>query len=272
MNFAPTLPAAMYPELDHGEYHLVQAHHLADTRDDVIDWFRERGHGTGHVTILDNGVMELDEPDMESLVWAANVIKPSVVVCPDAFCDCDETIRMFHEYVGEVCHLAPTIIVVPHGVDLLEWRHCAHVLFTIATNMKLRFVAGIPKVLSTYSGGRWTALAWMESHWPDVGVHLLGTWQSIDEPIECNKWFDNILGFDSTLPYAHALSGCFTSDLAVPKMQLDQNDWNAQIGDVSMEALWQAEMNIATCRKLLGPTAKDVPYARWVPRWATALG
>lgn len=261
--FAPTLPPMLYPALDKGKYHLVQAHHLMDDPGDgVINWFRSVGHGSGHVTILDNGVIESGEPRIDDLMAMIDVLKPSAAICPDAFNDYDETLELFYEYAPVLAGMVPTSVYVPHGSSVAQWCTCVDEMIDNAPG---NFIIGVPKVLTTYAGGRWTALAYLSEHYPNVSTHLLGTWYGMGEVVECVQWFDNILGFDSTLPFAHAVHGIDTAVHPNEKCTLDYTS----ITEFSTEAICRAKLNISTIRKLLEPSVPNVLCYPGLLRWAS---
>jgi hypothetical protein len=251
MEFAPTLPVELYPLLDHGRYHLVQAHHLIDASEDVINWFYERSQHQQHTVILDNGVMELGEPDTTALETAALMIEPNVIVCPDSFQDREGTLELFDRYIDDVVESCGVVMLVPQGKSVMEWCKCATQLILQAERIGMQYTIGVPKVLSTYAGGRWAALCWMQETWAWVGTHLLGTWSGMAEPVQMGMWFDNIIGFDTTLPIAMAKNRWLVARHLDKKTKLDNADWETAPDTIKEEVAWIAKINIASIRKLL---------------------
>jgi hypothetical protein len=204
--------------------------------------------------------MELGEPNVDTLLEVAKDVKPSVVVCPDAFRDADQTLELFHNYSRSMSEVAGTLMFVPQGSNLVEWCDCAAAMIAVAQRRRFRFIVGIPKVLNTFAGGRWSALAWMNDIYPEVGTHLLGTWYGMNEVLELNKWFDNIIGFDTTLPYALGLRHFYVNMHCGTKATLNDEEWYYKLDDIEEEALWITEINIASIRKLLERSVQAVPY------------
>jgi hypothetical protein len=226
MEFSPVLPIPFYPQVDHGTVHFVQAHLLKPLIDEgdveYVNWFKERGvYNAYHTVILDNGCIELGEPDMESLVAVANRIEPDIVICPDMLSDSTTTRNLYKEYSDVVRLLAPTMMVVPQGETVEEWVSCAKVLLAwdnAANDALGRCAIGVPKILDSYPGGREYALAWLQYYLSDISqyyVHLLGIHEDVGELRNISKfsWLDSV---DSTLPFAHAYNGQHTS-IRTPK-------------------------------------------------------
>jgi hypothetical protein len=160
-------------------------------------------------------------------------------------------LELFDRHVDDLVEDCGVMMLVPQGESVLEWCKCATQLIVKAEHIGLRYVIGVPKVLSTYAGGRWAALCWMQETWSFVGTHLLGTWNSIAEPVQMSMWFDGIIGFDTTLPIAMAKNRWMLAKHLDRKAKLDKNDWETTPDTISEEVAWIAKINIASIRKLL---------------------
>lgn len=256
--FAPVVPAVLSPQLDVGYYHLLQAHDVLRATDPtqengyLIDWLIGRVESPHHHVIFDNGVVELGEADVDSLLLAGEVWQPDELVCPDALNDADETCRLFQEHVEEVAKICSSVMVVPQGESLLEWCDCVDRLAHYAAEQHINITFGVSKFVDKYRIPRYStediprtyAVTWLSDymHQADMWhqVHLLG--------INKNLWelrklltHDAVRGLDSTLPYAlglnHELLG-----FGSPKVGIDENDW---LGTQDEKALRYSEINIA---------------------------
>lgn len=261
--FAPVLPPKLYPLLDKGRCHMVQAHHLLEIKDshpNVINWFKARGSfTTRHVVIMDNGVIELGEPNIPGLNTMASLVLPDVVVCPDAFQDRQRTLELYHTHVQSLAYTKPEgnqrIMIVPQGKSVEEWCACADQMLQYAETEELFIIIGVPKVLDTYEGGRWSAMCWLTSEWL-TPIHYLGAWYGMYEPIADTNDY-TISSVDTTLPFAHALRGIVTGEHIQQKATIDDTEWMMDESDLEEDVLWRAKINIETCRKLLSRNVKD---------------
>jgi hypothetical protein len=217
--------------------------------EETEQWFRDRGRESEqHFTILDNGVIETGEPQSEALLAASEAIQPDCVVVPDAFKDAERTMELFRKFAPELMELAPAIMIVPQGQDLVEWVACAYALMDEATAQGYNVMLGVPKVLDTFEGGRMTAMCWVGSQVNNLNaVHLLGVWNGIEE-LRFLQYFPGIRGVDTSLPIAHAINDVITRPKAV-KYSLSKDMWS--VSDFSEGVAWQAQINIAVMRAYL---------------------
>lgn len=255
MDFFPTLPPHVTPDIDKGSFHFVQAHHMTNSLIRTQSWYEIRGANTGfsttHYTILDNGAFELGTADADALFNIAGIIRPSEVVCPDAFQDADQTMEMLVKHLHDCLEAAPAIMIVPQGKDLIEWCQCVRNMYAFCSGVwDSRIVLGIPKVVDTYTGGRWCACAWLEDVGivPGGGVHLLGGWYGLYHLGELGRQFPFIRSLDTTLPYAYAKKGKILYDKACGKIDMESEWWDEP---TSEQEIILAQINIASCRKLL---------------------
>ena len=259
--FAPVLPINFYPLLDRGHYHLVQPHLFEHASDDTIDWFRQRGRFQGgHVTILDNGVIELGMADVEALPRVASLIEPNVIVIPDAYEDAEETLKLLEKFLAapEVyMDHCQAVMIVPHGRNVAEWCLTAYNMIVRMVESSIPYVIGIPKVLDKdpglRMGGRSAALSWIEHLNLNLvpSVHLLGVWDDLGVALETARAFPKIAGLDTTLPFANALDGWYTYSKE-SKSTIPDEWWIMSPDEVEHEeVIWRADVNISTMRHLL---------------------
>jgi hypothetical protein len=250
MNFAPVLPINLYPALDMGLYHLVQAHLFPSASEKVIAWFKERNKTSQHYTILDNGLIELGTADVSSVFDAAALIEPSCVVLPDVFKDAQETYNNVTTYI-EMAELAPDVMVVPQGKNVAEWCSCAYRCMRELYQRDISFVVGVPKVLDSFMlHGRLNAVTWLTDISPEVRIHLLGLWYGVDD-ICYEGWQplrSRVMGVDSTLPFAQAAAGMYTSP-ETEKVTILERLWTEGEENFSQGEIWRARVNIAVASR-----------------------
>ena len=210
VDFAPVLPPELYPIYDTGRYHLVQAHTIKHNRF-IREWFAYRV-GRGHVVILDNGTIELGEPDVTSLLRVARAIRPTIIICPDVYCDADKTFSLFMQYLDTCTRYAQGVMIVPHGGSIEEWVECAARMYDYAavTKPSTKTYLGVPKVLDSFVlNGRLAALIALRHEGYAVipsMTHLLGVWDYLVGLEPLVTMFPGLMGLDTTLPVARALA------------------------------------------------------------------
>jgi hypothetical protein len=267
MMFAPVLPINYYPALDRGNYHLVQPHLFQDVSDEVVVWFRERGRlDGGHITILDNGVIELGYPDVDSLTMAAEMIEPDIIVVPDDFQNAQGTLRLLEEtlpHMDEMTKHCKAVMIVPQGKSVAEWCLTAYNMIETCNSTGVPWTIGVPKVLDSYTdvfagetiSGRYAALSWLRSLNPAylLSTHLLGVWDLVEGVEDVMRDFPMVMGLDTTLPFATAVEGTIISHLS-PKVSIPEGWWTKEFDEDNQDTrrvVWQAEVNIAIVRQML---------------------
>lgn len=262
MQFAPVLPINFYPILDRGMYHLVQPHLFEGARQELLEWFWDRGaQDPQHTTILDNGVIELGEAAEEALLKTLEIIEPDIIIVPDVFQRAEPTMQNYERWLDMLPDVMPhirNIMIVPQGRDVAEWCYCAYNMIMLSYAQGLTPLIGVPKVLDQdaeepTNTGRYAALCWMRDFDPDLiqRVHLLGIWESTPQLLRVLQEFPEVQGVDSTLPYAHATYGL--NSYALPgKKSIPEGEWMMEYDEEKHRRLvWQAEVNIAYVRQTL---------------------
>lgn len=254
MQFAPVLSPELYPEMDTGRYHMVQAHLIVNNKR-IQEWCRGRiTHG--HTLILDNGAAELGEANTSSLKAVANIIRPSIIVAPDIFGVRRLTYFNFMATVNVMMELAPMVMAVPHGDSVEDSIGCFLEMVDYCRSHRYdldRLCIGVPKLLDTYepSGRYWFLQTIIKHHrWPQHQIHLLGINSGLQELNSIIRDFPDIMGIDSTLPYAAGLHSAYLNPLySPPKYILSKRQWKLTEADVD-PGQWQAiKDNIQYCRR-----------------------
>jgi len=82
-------------------------------------------------------------------------------------------------------------------------------------------------------------------------IHLLGVWHLLDDALDVVQEFPNLMGLDTTLPFAHAVSDLYTHE-TLEKTNIPEALWTAPfVEEEHREVTWRAETNIAYVRQRL---------------------
>jgi len=252
VEFAPVLPPELYPIFDTGKYHLVQAHMIKHNRR-IREWFAYRV-GRGHVVILDNGAFELGEPDITSLFWVARAIRPTIIVCPDMYCDALRTFSLFTQYLDVCARHAQGVMMVPHGDCTDQWVECAARMLRYVECVKpaTKMYLGVPKVLDSYSpNGRLAALVALQRAGYIVtpsATHLLGVWNYLVELAPLVAVYPDLMGLDTTLPVARALAPAGED---TGKCKLNHEHWKLTEDQIEWSQRQRIKSNILQVRLML---------------------
>ena len=249
MKFAPVLPPELYYKFDGGDYHMVQAHLLAKNRK-LQDW-TQQALSRGHTVILDNGVIELGTPATRALYDVAKKVRPTLVVCPDAYMDPDKTLAYQTQHLLTLQHLCDNVMLVPQGRTLGKWMDCA--LEMLKQSLPTLVYVGVPKYLDVYHElGRLLVVNALVNDFK-IGpsyIHLLGI-HSIQAVAAIVEKFPDVLGVDSTLPVAAALYRTGQGMDTVDKVTLDREDWYLTAWDLSHAQIASLQENIGWTRQLV---------------------
>ena len=246
MRFAPVLPSNLYCKLDHGSYHMVQAHILCEDAA-AMAWFQDR-IAKGCTVILDNGTVETGEPQIDALIAVAEELHPTIIIVPDLFDDKTITLELFYEHLATAMELAPQVMIVPHGKDPDDWSSCGQEMIRSLQVLGYPFIVGVPKVLDRMHLGRAAAMYYLQMNFEQPLIyHLLGIWSNMNSAINLGNLISNCIGIDTTLPYAAACEGI---DLNTHrgKVKMLQQYWDAEPGK---DVLALAASNIDLIRRLL---------------------
>lgn len=249
--FAPVLPVELYPKLDEGRYHFVQAHTVYGNMR-MTEWFLLR-RTWGHEIILDNGTIELGKPDVNKLIEVADRIHPTTIVVPDMYRDMEMTLLLLEKWADHLKRLCERLMVVPHGRVFDEWALCFHTMRSSRLLHGHDVVYGLPKVLDSYMpGGRIEAVKLLVKSYGirQDRIHLLGVWNSLDGVSAILKEFPYILGYDSTLPVAAGLQQQRLT-MTSKKYSLTDHDWKMTADMISGEELRTCKYNIRLAKSLV---------------------
>lgn len=149
--------------------------------------YREIARRCDGYKILDNSIIELGSAvDVGRVAEAAAFIGADEIILPDAYKDCDGTLKMVENALNWLdrhgCRNVFKVMAVAHGATEEDWSHC----FQRLENIAEIDVIGIPKVLATmHPAGR----PHFEQYWYNTSktIHLLGLWYSFSELLEYQR-------------------------------------------------------------------------------------
>jgi hypothetical protein len=204
MQAAVIAPTALLDRYCVTSYHLALAH--MTVADDDYRYFYADRKRQGDFVIMDNSVIELEEPlDMDDLMKACMMVGADEIVLPDHPHDSKNTMEDAYEYSEWVYTRFPIIrqMAVPQGRDIQDWMECYFEL------VKLPFVdtIGIPKSLGS---GRLIVMEMIDKVLHDVPrkeYHMLGTWANPTEIQRAANHYDWVRGVDSKIPVRAGLAG-----------------------------------------------------------------
>lgn len=254
MQFAPVLPPELYPKMDTGMYHMVQAH-MIDGNRRIREWCRDRIN-FNHIVILDNGAAELGNGDVAALISVASSIRPSIVVAPDVFGNRTETFMQFQANAHQMLDLAPGVMAVSHGNSVEDSLNCfvdMRDLWLVRGYCLDRLYIGVPKLLDTYElDGRYHFIRnLVEVHdFPQRRIHLLGLDSGLCDLDRILKEFPNLMGWDTTWPCAAGLDehAVHMTELNYNKRSFKPGEWWMTEADVNIRQWSTIQLNIEHCR------------------------
>lgn len=254
MQFAPVLPPELYPKMDTGMYHMVQAH-MIDGNRRIREWCRDRIN-FNHIVIVDNGAAELGNGDVAALISVASSIRPSIVVAPDVFGNRTETFMQFQANAHQMLDLAPGVMAVPHGTGVVDSLECTIDMLDFWSTRGYcldRLHIGVPKLLDIYTEyGRHAFVYNLVNtlDFPQRRIHLLGLNSGLHELASIIKEFPNLMGWDTTWPCAAGLDehAIHMTELNHNKRSLFPGEWWMTEADVNIKQWSTMQLNIEHCR------------------------
>jgi len=192
-------------------YHLVLAHKII-YNNHYQEYCRQRSKA-GDYIILDNGAVEKNGRSipLKTVVLAAVLVKPSLVVLPDFLFDSHRTLDELENalrspHLRFLRRVLPEIklCVVVQGVDEADWLECFDILNDPKNGID---VLGIPKVTGQIFGSRLEVLKRIQRR-VKKPCHLLGVWwQSTLDDLSQEGQFDFVQGIDTPKPVRLAVHG-----------------------------------------------------------------
>lgn len=197
------------------DYHMALTHLVLQSTD-YANFYKERRE-RGDYVILDNSLIELGEAaEIETVLKAAEIIKPNEVILPDCFRDGKRTLEMiddaFHWYGKEFAKYK--CMAVPQGKCYIEWLTCHDILVQYPEIHTI----GIPKVTSSFPdliSGRYDLCCKLNNgkYEPTKEYHLLGVWNNPYPEISGISAYKWVRGVDTVLPVLMGTMGIAFNDI-----------------------------------------------------------
>ncbi len=205
-SFAPVAPPQVLKKFKDfgqlGDYHLLLAHDIAAKPTVYADIFNRPHHSPMQI-ILDNSVIELGGAvDINVIIEAAHVVRPSTTVLPDVLLDqkatiraCDDALNKWSSAFSDA-NLGPNFMLVPQGRTLKEWIECAEYF---ADDKNINFW-GIPRnIEKTAIRSRRDLIDIVHAINPSRSIHLLGFSDNVVDDILSAR-HHLVEGIDSAVP------------------------------------------------------------------------
>lgn len=181
MRIAQIVPKSSLELTANNQYHMCLAHLVLE--DSEYATFYRRMSAENRFVIMDNGVAENNQLQLEALIESYRIVRPTEIVLPDTICNSLNTIEKSiyaYDYLkknGILNELNTQIMVVPQGHSVQEWFECAKILLeSIKTN-----TIGISKFLEMETGDSFARLKaiellkqWQQNTHKEIEFHLLG--------------------------------------------------------------------------------------------------
>lgn len=243
--FAPVCPPQIlqkfkaYGQL--GDYHLLLAHDIANNPEVYGEIF-SRTHFNSMQIILDNSVIELGGAvNIDTIVTAARVVKPTTTVLPDVLLDKQATITNCRQALVDWtaafdhAYLDPNFMIVPQGRTLKEWIECAE---HFADDPQINFW-GIPRnIEKTAIRSRRDLVDIVHAINPSRSIHLLGFSDNVIDDILTAR-HHLVSGIDSAVPIRAVSAGIPLSLTGTLNRMPPRGDWwqTAEFTPAMLDAL-----------------------------------
>lgn len=239
--FAPVCPPQILQALKNygrlGDYHLLLAHDIVAKEVDYHTIFDRPKHSPMTI-ILDNSVIELGGAvDLDVIVAAAKVVKPTTTVLPDVLLKSAETVSACQKALDvwtdrfQKEGLEPDFMIVPQGMRMWSWVRCAE---AFADDKRINFW-GIPRNLTEKSEmktrrGFASILRAINRH---RKIHLLGFSNNLVDDIQ-SAHEDGVMGIDSAVPIRAVNQGYGCNIEAFDNAPKRENWWEEAKFDMAM--------------------------------------
>ena len=237
-NFAPVCPTQILRGLKAdnalGNYHLLLAHDVAAKPDEYAEIF----DGFDGQIILDNSVIELGTAvDLDMIVAAAKVVRPTTTVLPDVMLKQQSTIEACKAALPiwteafQKAGLQPQFMIAPQGLTQLAWVRCAEAFaedpeinfWSIPRNCVRNFHTrqGLPEILHALN--------------PNRKIHMLGfSDMLLDDVITAKHPY--VWGIDSAVPVRAISQDILMSFSSFSAMPPRGNWWETAEYDPAMKS------------------------------------
>ena len=225
MKLASIVPQNFLHLTEQSDFHMALAHLIGkEGYEEYTSFFKNRKEGS--FCILDNGVIEGNPMDIETIIERAMTIKADEIVLPDAYKDVTKIIRLVDNAIKVLIQRFGEnnwpfkLMVVPQGDSEERWLSCATIL--LSTYGAYINTIGIPKHLIDTVGVRDARLYAISNLAERIDlegfdIHLLGCWKTPLEVLMISKASEQCIiptvrSCDSAIPYVYARNGLRFSD------------------------------------------------------------
>lgn len=268
--FAPVAPVHLleafkiYGEL--GNYHLLLAHDILKHKEEYSRVFDTSinaifGSTPDRTIILDNSVIELGTAvEIETILEAAEVTKPTVIVLPDILGDSEGTIQLGHLALVDWTYKLDkvlgvgrwTYMVVPQGRTLSEFVWCAQ---QFKDNPNIGWWS-VPRHMTAKLGSRQEAAKLLNILNPSKKIHLLGFSDNIlDDILTAHLPF--VTGIDSAVPI-RAASHSIPFEPVMRNLPPRGNWWDAESWNAYNALMLE---NLKKARSIFRLPSQTITYA-----------
>jgi hypothetical protein len=219
-------PTALLERYCVTSYHLALAHLVLE--DDAYRYFYATRRRQGDFIIMDNSVIELEDPlPASDLMKAVLMTGAQEVVLPDHPWDSKATLEDARTYSTWVFERFPVVnqMAVPQGRDVQDWMDC------LVNMVEVPYIdtIGIPKSLGQNRLVVMKEIDQLRRELPAWNYHLLGTWGNPNEIQFAANHYEWIRGVDSKIPIRaglagiqfHPTKGLMTERHQLPTLQFD---------------------------------------------------
>ena len=220
-SFAPVASVAFHRRMHQdgvlGKYLLLLAHKIL--RDvEAARFYQQWKRQTGGFIIMDNSVVELEEPlPTREILRAAEMVNADVLVLPDSLKEPDETLEMSIRAADEIIpafweegkepHLKLMVVVQGKTFHDVRW-FVESIRKAIPEEWLWGF--GVPRAWVEAIGTRWPIVSKV-AEMTNLPIHLLGFSDRLEDDLTCAR-MKNVVGIDSAVPIRLALNGVKIDD------------------------------------------------------------
>lgn len=244
---AQIVPVDCLPKTANKGYHMCLAN-IAIKNERYAEHFAALAASNDSWVLMDNGAAEGEQLSVDELLHCYDIVKPQEIVLPDTLLNGPDTIRKGSEALRMIYehydYNEPfTIMAVPQGATLEEWKECAsqmvqwHAINAIGISKFLQMQIGKPYV--RLEAARILGELFKKYNRPDIEVHLLGCSESPHIINTIRQTYPFVRGCDSAYAYICTQAGvCIDGGIARPSGEIDFINGSDYSGlEANMQAL-----------------------------------
>ena len=230
--FAPVAPLSLHQQLSErgllGNYHLLIAPKVLDKPEAYQDFYRYWRRPSETFVIMDNGVIETEDPgNAEMLMKASLLVGADVTILPDIPDDAEATLQIALPVAEKLHSTGHKVIPVLQGTTLRQVQACAR-----SYEKHIPYFQGfaVPRSLVNQLGNRHEVVEYLANQFKGYTVHLLGLSDSLTNDLYTANVYDNVVGVDSAIPVHMSYLILREWSSKRPKRPKDYWDWTSNRG------------------------------------------